>query len=267
MKNCGATSDCRREFEFGQIGARPQANGLPHDQLRLAAVVGRLREPRLLLRYAPAALGAEPVGSPPRGHALAGRRPPRSPALARGARRAVEGGRREPQAVPRHHDVRAVARQRPQAPARSRALRRSDLRLGHRPRQPTCCPPIRRTRLRCRASWDSGVDKPRESFIARPHARASHSADISFPGGNDGIQRCIVKWLNPEAIEGSAAVPGGAQRPHPVRPDGSAEHAVSDARWRDGRARRSATPRAGSASWRRSPTSRTASCTPCGRGR
>jgi spermidine dehydrogenase len=29
--------------------------------------------------------------------------------------------------------------------------------------------------------------------------------DFSFPGGNDGIQRCIVKWLNPEAIEGSAA--------------------------------------------------------------
>jgi len=25
----------------------------------------------------------------------------------------------------------------------------------------------------------------------------------SFPGGNDGIMRCLVKWLNPEAIEGA----------------------------------------------------------------
>src|SRR5262249_736306 len=26
---------------------------------------------------------------------------------------------------------------------------------------------------------------------------------FSFPGGNDGIMRAIVKWLNPEVIEGS----------------------------------------------------------------
>jgi spermidine dehydrogenase len=31
--------------------------------------------------------------------------------------------------------------------------------------------------------------------------------DFSFPGGNDGIQRCIVKWLNPAVIEGGAAFP------------------------------------------------------------
>jgi spermidine dehydrogenase len=31
--------------------------------------------------------------------------------------------------------------------------------------------------------------------------------DFSFPGGNDGIQRCIVKWLNPEVIEGGATFP------------------------------------------------------------
>jgi spermidine dehydrogenase len=30
---------------------------------------------------------------------------------------------------------------------------------------------------------------------------------VSFPGGNDGVMRAIVKWLNPEVIEGSAAFP------------------------------------------------------------
>ena len=43
--------------------------------------------------------------------------------------------------------------------------------------------------------------------VTEPHAEPSRSAVFSFPGGNDGIQRCIVKWLNPEAIEGSTAVP------------------------------------------------------------
>lgn len=32
-------------------------------------------------------------------------------------------------------------------------------------------------------------------------------SDLSFPGGNDGIMRAIVKWLNPEVIEGSASFP------------------------------------------------------------
>ncbi len=51
-----------------------------------------------------------------------------------------------------------------------------------------------------------GVDKPLESFIA-DHTLREPQAVISFPGGNDAIQRCIVKWLNPETIEGSAAFP------------------------------------------------------------
>ena len=57
---------------------------------------------------------------------------------------------------------------------------------------------------------------------------------LSFPGGNDGIQRCIVKWLNPEAIEGAAQFPEDPQRPDPVRHAGPAGHAVPDAGGRDG---------------------------------
>jgi hypothetical protein len=36
--------------------------------------------------------------------------------------------------------------------------------------------------------------------------KASETLDgFSFPGGNDGIMRAIVKWLNPEVIEGSTS--------------------------------------------------------------
>ena len=51
-----------------------------------------------------------------------------------------------------------------------------------------------------------GVDKGLESFIA-DHTLREPQAVFSFPGGNDAIQRCIVKWLNPETIEGSTAFP------------------------------------------------------------
>src|SRR6185437_5983786 len=34
---------------------------------------------------------------------------------------------------------------------------------------------------------------------------ASMGERFSFPGGNDGIMRAIVKWLNPQVIEGSSA--------------------------------------------------------------
>ena len=37
-----------------------------------------------------------------------------------------------------------------------------------------------------------------------PGALADPQQASSFPGGNDGILRCIVKWLNPAAIEGSS---------------------------------------------------------------
>lgn len=51
-----------------------------------------------------------------------------------------------------------------------------------------------------------GVDKGLETFVAN-HTLKEPQLVISFPGGNDAIQRCIVKWLNPEAIEGPAAFP------------------------------------------------------------
>ena len=51
-----------------------------------------------------------------------------------------------------------------------------------------------------------GVDKAREARVAN-HTLSDPQRGISFPGGNDGIQRCIVKWLNPEAIEGSSQFP------------------------------------------------------------
>ncbi len=50
-----------------------------------------------------------------------------------------------------------------------------------------------------------GVDREVEA-VAADH-RLREPQVISFPGGNDGIQRCIVKWLNPEVIEGSSAFP------------------------------------------------------------
>jgi len=37
--------------------------------------------------------------------------------------------------------------------------------------------------------------------------RASKNLVFSFPGGNDGAMRAIVKWLNPEVIEGSTSFP------------------------------------------------------------
>jgi spermidine dehydrogenase len=48
-----------------------------------------------------------------------------------------------------------------------------------------------------------GVDKAREERMAN-HTLSEPQRGSSFPGGNDGIQRCIVKWLNPEVIEGSS---------------------------------------------------------------
>jgi len=51
-----------------------------------------------------------------------------------------------------------------------------------------------------------GVDKGQEERVAR-HTLGDPQRGSSFPGGNDGIQRCIVKWLNPEAIEGSSQFP------------------------------------------------------------
>jgi spermidine dehydrogenase len=47
-----------------------------------------------------------------------------------------------------------------------------------------------------------GVDKGREARLAS-HTLAEPQHATSFPGGNDGILRCIVKALNPEVIEGS----------------------------------------------------------------
>lgn len=49
-----------------------------------------------------------------------------------------------------------------------------------------------------------GDDKGRDRRVAN-HALSEPQHATSFPGGNDGILRCIVKALNPEAIEGSAA--------------------------------------------------------------
>jgi len=37
------------------------------------------------------------------------------------------------------------------------------------------------------------------------HKLANVKGTFSFPGGNDGIMRCLVKWLNPEVIEGSTS--------------------------------------------------------------
>ncbi len=51
-----------------------------------------------------------------------------------------------------------------------------------------------------------GVDKPMEAFVST-HKLTPDRQGLSFPGGNDGIQRCIVKWLNPEAISGEATFP------------------------------------------------------------
>ena len=52
-----------------------------------------------------------------------------------------------------------------------------------------------------------GVDKAREERVGEPHAAPSPQRGNSFPGGNDGIQRCIVKWLNPESDRGVAQFP------------------------------------------------------------
>jgi spermidine dehydrogenase len=51
-----------------------------------------------------------------------------------------------------------------------------------------------------------GVDKARETRMAE-HSLKPPQRDASFPGGNDAIMRCIVKWLNPEVIEGSTQFP------------------------------------------------------------
>jgi spermidine dehydrogenase len=51
-----------------------------------------------------------------------------------------------------------------------------------------------------------GVDKGLEARVAN-HTLGDPQRGSSFPGGNDGIQRCIVKRLNPEAIEGSSQFP------------------------------------------------------------
>jgi spermidine dehydrogenase len=47
-----------------------------------------------------------------------------------------------------------------------------------------------------------GVDKELEAFVGN-HTLSEPQQVISFPGGNDAIQRCIVRALNPDAIEGS----------------------------------------------------------------
>jgi len=47
-----------------------------------------------------------------------------------------------------------------------------------------------------------GINQVRESRSAT-HTLTDDQWAFSFPGGNDGIQRAIVKSLNPEAIEGS----------------------------------------------------------------
>jgi spermidine dehydrogenase len=51
-----------------------------------------------------------------------------------------------------------------------------------------------------------GVDKARETRMTN-HTLADPQLGNSFPGGNDAIQRGIVKWLNPEVIEGSTQFP------------------------------------------------------------
>jgi spermidine dehydrogenase len=48
---------------------------------------------------------------------------------------------------------------------------------------------------------DPGPREAREGHAAY----AGNDGTISFPGGNDGILRAVVKWLNPELIEGSTA--------------------------------------------------------------
>jgi len=50
-------------------------------------------------------------------------------------------------------------------------------------------------------------DKARDATVGDHALQPDEQRDFSFPGGNDGIQRCIVKWLNPESIEGSTAFP------------------------------------------------------------
>ena len=80
-----------------------------------------------------------------------------------------------------------------------------------------------------------GVDKAREQFTGS-HTMTDARLGNSFPGGNDGIQRCIVKWLNPAAIEGAARVYAGAQQSDPVRHAGPAGNTVPDAGRGDGRA-------------------------------
>jgi spermidine dehydrogenase len=51
-----------------------------------------------------------------------------------------------------------------------------------------------------------GLDKGRDARVAN-HTLTDPQRATSFPGGNDAILRCLVKGLNPEAIEGSSEFP------------------------------------------------------------
>ena len=188
---------------------------------------------------AQAALGAESAGAAARGARRGPRRCGATCFCWREERvEGVERRRREPQAVPRHHDVRAVACERPQAPARGGALCRSDLRLGHWPSGSDVLSAYSAYTLAMPGFLGLGVDKPLESFIA-DHTLREPQADISAPGGTDAIQRGNATWVNPPTSEGSAAFPevhSGRIRFDLIA--GSAEHAVSPARWRHGRASR-----------------------------
>ena len=51
-----------------------------------------------------------------------------------------------------------------------------------------------------------GVDKAMDDFVST-HTMTPDRQGNLVSRGNDGMQRCIVKWLNPEAIDGAANFP------------------------------------------------------------
>jgi len=50
-----------------------------------------------------------------------------------------------------------------------------------------------------------GLSKEPTRILFPGRKMANLGGHLSFPGGNDGVMRCIVKWLNPEVIDGSTS--------------------------------------------------------------
>ena len=50
-----------------------------------------------------------------------------------------------------------------------------------------------------------GLSKAGHTVNVPGNKLANVKGIVSFPGGNDGVMRCIVKWLNPEVIDGSTS--------------------------------------------------------------